>query len=144
MIREYEEDERITALCLSCTKPDCTGTCAEIVRLQREINGDDYSVTLYEHNGMRMSMQEWADHIGCSYYCLWRRVNVLGMTINEAIDYGKPLPTPLHTAFGRQQTMRGWSKEFGISLPTLRSRMRAGMTLEQALSKPVRPKKEAR
>jgi hypothetical protein len=48
-----------------------------------------------------------------------------------------PAEAPTYEAFGRQQKIKQWGAEFGIHPATLLSRLERGITLEEALTRPV-------
>jgi len=56
---------------------------------------------------------------------------------------GDKRPQRLITAYGRTQRVAQWAKESGISKQTIRARLEAGRSPEEAVSKPTAsPKKE--
>lgn len=44
----------------------------------------------------------------------------------------------LRTAFGQDRPLWDWAAKYGIQQGTIRARLRSGMTLEQALTTPLR------
>lgn len=45
-------------------------------------------------------------------------------------------PAALHAAFGKEQSLNDWAKQFCLNIGTVRNRLRQGWTLEAALRKP--------
>ena len=46
--------------------------------------------------------------------------------------------TDTHTLHGKTGTLRDWAAWYGMNYPTLRSRISRGLTLSEALTKPMR------
>lgn len=62
-----------------------------------------------------------------------RGLTALQITAAEAKGYTKP-KVKQYEAFGETKNLNQWAKAVGVSWPTLKSRIDAGMTMEEALT----------
>lgn len=100
---------------------------------------------LYTYKGKTMSMKQWSEATGVSYFTLRNRLDS-GWTIAEAIE--KPVrPTErveesdrLISYRGESKLLTQWAQDLGIRFSTLRSRLeRSGWDAEKAFTNPVKP-----
>lgn len=151
-IKAVYEPPELIELCTNCESPTCQhGDCEKRRNKLKELNGatamrrefvaGDYRIV----SGMRIS--EAARLAGVSYARVWHRMRKDGMTLEQAIyDATHTAPKrgnrPLYyTAFGRTLTVKQWGARSGINYQTLNTRMRHGMSMEEALELgPGRPK----
>jgi hypothetical protein len=67
----------------------------------------------------------------------WLRRNVSATRFNRSVPPASlRKPAVMHEAFGKAQSMDQWADEYGIAKGTVRTRLKLGWTLEQALSTP--------
>lgn len=94
------------------------------------------------YNGKTQLASEWAKEIGMNYKTFLQRLDTL--PINEVFE--KPIkPHFLILEYdGRKQTIREWGKELEINPSTIQNRISKGMTIEEALTKPIAKKGENR
>lgn len=96
----------------------------------------------YTYNGETLTMKQWADKIGISYYTLRNRLDG-GWTIAEAVE-NKVRHTERVSKNDRLISYRGesklltqWAEELNIPFSTLRSRLERGQDIEKAFTSPV-------
>lgn len=134
-----EQDPRLVEFCLNCQRYKCIGVCDEYAKYKREISPRTKRPArgkLWEMDGRKMTLSQWADEYGISERTLRKRTET-GMSINDALTMQPYKRVQRYTAFGRTQPLYDWSEEYGIKTGTLISRMKKGMTLEQALKAPI-------
>lgn len=66
----------------------------------------------------------------------WLRRNVSATRFNHSAPAKLRKPAVVHEAFGKGQSMDQWADEYGIAKGTVRTRLKFGWTLEEALSTP--------
>lgn len=93
----------LIAICMACTRDDCHGECIEYTNKYRELCG------------------------------LPPLQPAKKAKTNQAIRKYTGGSIQKYAAFGREQTMREWAEESGISYHALYQRIKKGMTLEEAL-----------
>lgn len=107
-----------------------------------EVN-DKTRAKLHEHDGQRKTLKQWAKQYGLTTTVLQSRIYKTGLTLAQALTY-KPKKSPcLFTYNGETLNVKQWAERIDISHGTLASRLRHGMSIEQALTAPVqqgRPK----
>ena len=90
----------------------------------------------YLYEDASHTLSEWAQIKDMNYDVLYHRVVDQHMSIEEALT--KPVGRGKVKFNGRWDTIANFAKEYGISVETVRGRMRRqGMTLAQALTIPV-------
>jgi hypothetical protein len=109
----------------------------------REQNNNSRNCHWIEHNGIRDTVAGWASRLGCS-------TQVLRVRLHQKW----PIPDVLSPPFVRQRpkrhskryefqgeslTIPEWAKRTGIPRNTLALRIKAGWSLERALTAAVRP-----
>lgn len=62
----------------------------------------------------------------------------------EALEMKYQPQGELHEAFGQWHRIEEWATLYGMGVTTLRSRLRYGMPLEEALTRPVRKRDNAK
>lgn len=132
---DYAEDRALIDVCLNCPFVRCAGQCAryDAARRRRGKKQMGRPGKLYELNGVRRPLSEWAAALGITVNALDKRLKG-GMTFAQAVAY----PTKWHggrayEAFGESRTLREWAEHVGIPLTTLKSRLYAGWDIERAL-----------
>ena len=98
----------------------------------------------YTYDGRNLTLREWSEETGLSAHVIYTRLNSLGWSIDRALtndlDRGNR-GARLYEYEGKRLTLREWSELKGISLSTLSVRVYTlKMTMEEALTKPVRVK----
>lgn len=99
------------------------------------------------HNGRTELLVVWAEERGISSRTLYQRVFVYGWPVSRAITTPVGPESKGYRQLeldGRVQTLKGWAAEYGINSETLASRLKAGMELREALTKPNRYKHYSR
>jgi len=85
------------------------------------------------YKGETKTIGAWSREKKVSYYTLYERIHVYGMTVAEAIN--KPVQK-LITHQGETKTIKEWSKKKRIKYNTLHRRIfRYNFTIEDALNK---------
>ena len=82
-----------------------------------QANNRETNVVL-THNGMTMTLSQWANHLGCKYGLVasrWKR----GLNTEEVLAPPQYVRGRLVTFEGRTMTMPEWSKELGVPYSTL-------------------------
>lgn len=92
--------------------------------------------------GETKCLVEWSEDSRCQV-----ALNVLELRLNQmGWDFEQALLTPnlkkdhLATFRGETRTLTEWSKRLGVCLGTLRNRLERGSTVEDAFTKPVKPR----
>ena len=110
-------------------------------RLLLPIGGERHT-----YKGRSGTLAEIAKFFGVDADMVRQRVKKLGWGLERAIE------TPVifcagggskkkHFGFGKSLTLRGWSDQCGIGYQTLLARLRAGWTIEAAVSAPLHSRK---
>ena len=136
-----DDDPRLVEMCLNCTRTKCDGVCAEYKAFDRKINPPRrkpvYTAARYEMDGKSLTLVQWAREYGVSYKTLKERMATGKYTLKQALETPTRRINQLFEAFGKRMLMSEWEKESGISQYTLYSRIRRGIPLEEALTKPT-------
>lgn len=92
---------------------------------------------LWEHDGLALTIPEWADRIGVSKAALYARLKK-GASIEEALAPGdqRGHDFKLIEFNGEALTMAQWAERMGIPFYTIRNRLRRGWPVERALTQP--------
>lgn len=102
---------------------------------------------LLEFQGRTMTLAQWAREIGIEETTLWGRIVRRGLSIQEALT--KPVQKQNRRSEKvvefRAETgpVSAFADKFGISKYVVYKRLLAGMSLEEALLTPVRPKQSS-
>lgn len=101
---------------------------------------------LFEYNGKSQNLSSWAKELNMSLNTLYTRIHYKGMSFEEAVT------TPIKEQKrnkelieynGKSQTISAWSRELGININTLYSRIYyKGMTFEEAINAPIKNQKQ--
>lgn len=89
------------------------------------------------YKGETHTIRDWGKILGISEHTIGRRINKLGMTFEEAIT--APVVKAgehLVTYNGETHNIREWAKITGIKEVTISNRLRAGWTVEEAMTPP--------
>ncbi len=110
---------------------------------KREQNNNSRNCRIIERNGVKNTVQGWADQLGCRAAIIYTRLHK-GWSDEEALKppfvRQRPKRASQRYAFqGESLTIPEWAKRTGIPRNTLGLRIKAGWTLERALTAPVRP-----
>lgn len=92
------------------------------------------------YRGKTQSIAAWAREVGLNPATLRYRLKVAGLPMSRALQPG-PLPLGRRDAMrieydGRSQTVRQWADEVGMSVKTLRWRLKSGWPVARALGVP--------
>jgi hypothetical protein len=88
-------------------------------------------------NGETRTLSDWARFTGIPYTVLHDRLVKLGWTTEQALS--KPVWRGRMITFGGETfSLRQWACRAGIAYSTLRLRLRAGWSVEEALTRPSR------
>ena len=89
--RYSQEPRELMDLCLNCTKPDCKGSCAQYRALRgaEPGKGSPRAIAYPGPDGLVLTLKEWEKRSGIPAKTLYNRVNVCGMTMQQAIEKGK-------------------------------------------------------
>lgn len=104
-----------------------------------EQNRNTRQNVILEFNGKRMCLTEWADLLGICKTTLFARIQRDGWSVERALTTpadpaaGRFLPEPV-THNGRTMSVKDWARETGICYGTIKSRLRKGWTVDEALS----------
>lgn len=142
-----KEPRELIELCTHCTAVSCDhGDCEarrqklrELTRraAERRVAGEGSHTIVVE--GLKVS--EAARLAGVSYGRVYFRMVKYGMTLEQAIvdalnsTPGNGCRPILYEVGGVSRTVRQWAHDSGINRYTLESRLRAGMTMAEALEK---------
>lgn len=92
---------------------------------------------LITHNGVTLTLTEWAQRLGITRSTLSARFNLRGWTIDKAmsseIGDGSRLPPRFITHNGMTMNLTQWAKHVGISHSAIHRRLKAGWPLQMAL-----------
>lgn len=96
-----------------------------------------------EFNGECLTVQQWADHLGITKAALHMRIRLgwpleRALTTGDRTGTGKQITAALVEHNGQHRTLQQWAKLYDIQYLTLWSRLRKGMPIGDALTKPVR------
>ncbi len=112
-------------------KPNCQWTTVEEQNKNRRAN------VMITHEGETKCLADWARHFDLSSAILWRRINVNGMTFEEAVAKKVRPKVRAVTAFGKTRRVVEWAMEFGVPAKTISDRLiRAYWHPEDAVSVP--------
>lgn len=84
---------------------------------------------LYEYNGCRKTIKEWAERSNIPEPTLRHRLKI-GWTIKDAIEKPVKLKKLSYIANGKAYSLNELAKEKNISASTLRDRIQTGMSVE--------------
>lgn len=94
-----------------------------------------------EYDGKCMTASEWADELGIQrqtllhrYYAGWSTEDMLTKPVEP---YNHILPQNGIEWNGEKKSIAAWARQYGLKEETVACRLRRGMTLEEALTKPV-------
>jgi len=100
-----------------------------------EQNNNKRSIRRFTFNGETLTLTAWARRTGLPRLCLFLRVYRLGWPIERALTEPRYNAREFH---GERKPLRVLAREHGINSTTVHQRLRRGMTLEQALTTPLR------
>lgn len=92
-------------------------------------------------NGETRTLGEWAKELGIAPGTLSCRLDREKWSIERALTTTKSPPrrnTHWLEYGGRRQSLTAWAKELGTSRATIVSRLKAGMTVAEAVTRPLR------
>lgn len=125
--RAIFEEPALVKMCLNCKRARCPhGTCPEYEQKRREYagtRGQGKPPGLYELNGERRTLNEWATRYGLPSQLLRVRMSK-GATLAEAIEMGNKRRVALHTVDGESLTVSGWAERSGVRTEAFRQFMR--------------------
>lgn len=101
-----------------------------------KVGADNTRTVMYK--GETYTLYQLAKKVGIDYKLLWERLRK-GMSVEEAVTtpVRKSGPAPQrYTIDGESYTVAELSKKYNISTPTLRVRIRSGMSIEEAITCP--------
>ncbi|HXQ34629.1 MAG TPA: hypothetical protein VN843_11510 [Anaerolineales bacterium] len=115
------------------------GNCRWATSVQQVCNRSNTVRVPYK--GQELTLTEISEQTGVSYRLLQARIFRDGLDPETAAS--KPKETPdLHEFNGQKGTLNQLAKNQGIGYHTVFARLKNGLTLEEALTKPVRRKSE--
>lgn len=126
--------------CLNCRAISCRwGNCAAFKAQMQQDSKPRKAALYYTAFGETRTLSEWARIGGLKKSTLYGRVELRGLSVEEAIRMGEPQKgskAKEREAFGEKRTLTEWARLYGIEPNTLGHRMnKCGMTLEAALLK---------
>lgn len=128
------------ALCIHCTRAECSGDCPERKRVAQEARAHGRDGKLFELDGQRRTLAEWAALYQMSEATLLSRMTRCGMTLRGAVS--KPVSRRLQYRIGgRSDTAKGWAERYGLSASALYWRIKKGMDIESAIADAVKHRK---
>lgn len=84
-----DDDPRLVALCLNCTKKKCVGLCDEYAVLRHQISPfaakAKYRGKLWEMDGRWQTLTQWAHEYGLCDRTLRKRIE-RGMSLKDALN----------------------------------------------------------
>ena len=87
------------------------------------------------YNGKTQNLKQWCDELNLSYNVIAQRISTYHWSIEKAFETeGNPNKRML-TYKGKTQNLNAWCRELGIKQATLSLRLKAGWSVERALSK---------
>lgn len=92
----------------------------------------------YDWRGQELCLTEIEETEGLPAGTLVRKVAEYGWDLERAVSYTNTTKAIFITAWGRTQRATDWSKEMGVSYSTIKSRLRRGISGEDAVS-PAKP-----
>ena len=103
---------------------------------------------LHKYNGGLYTLKEIARMNNVKYSTLHNRLRLSGfkMSIAEALEYTargpRKYPSPTYNYHGKYMTLQEIASITGISVVTIRNRIHAGWTIEEAADTPIRAKRD--
>lgn len=88
----------------------------------------------YEINGERKTLGDWCRLYGLSYSSVFYRINVLGMSVEKALNHAPISSNDVYTINGVSKALKNWCRCAGISFRKVAVRLYNGWTLEEALT----------
>lgn len=105
---------------------------------------------LHTHNGLTMTLAEWAKHLGLHYHTLANRLRKnwpIERVLTSQKFKGKCHPSTIIEHDGRAMTVAEWANYLGLKHNTLYARLMRGVPINVALSRRrlprARPKRRA-
>ncbi len=87
------------------------------------------------YKGKTQNLKQWCDELNLSYNVIAQRISTYHWSIEKAFETeGNPNKRML-TYKGKTQNLNAWCRELGIKQATLSLRLKAGWSVERALSK---------
>ncbi len=90
---------------------------------------------LYEYDNQKLTLEDWAKKTGIPLKTLRDRIQKNKWTIEKAVTYQKECSTY------QGKTIQEWNKILGVNEEAIQCRLRRGMTLEEAITRPFRKSK---
>ena len=115
----------------------CKANCRWATREQQSQNKSD--VVLYEWNGERHCLAEWARRLGIRHGVLYGRLKEFGWPLERVLtEPVQQRPNPQYELDGERHDLAGWARISGMKRRTLSMRLQRGWSLERALNERVR------
>lgn len=131
------------------------GNCRWVTRKEQCRN--KRTSVLFEYNGERLTVQDWANRFGRGFGYTYRRLFLYGLTAQEAMAElrgpVRAVPRAMKRGFvdrvrnnartrritvnGQTRCLTEWSEVSGIPMGVIRDRLRLGWTAERAMREPV-------
>ena len=122
-------------ICFTCDKRDCPGICERIDGKTRKHRPPDR--TLYECQGLEMTIGDWARAVGMHPSTLTYRIRVKGMDMETALTRkvaNSTTDTQLYTVGNRAMSISDWARELGKSPALLYRCIANGLTMPEIVT----------
>lgn len=110
------------------------------ITMKEQANNTSWNRML-KYNGENMTMSEIADKAEVKYYLLEKKINKLGMTVEDAIKSIKEYKKEEITFNGITKTVSEFAEEYGMTYHQLKKRLMRDWTIERALTQPLRKRR---
>ncbi len=87
----------------------------------------------YEINGERKTLGDWCRLYGLTYSSVFYRINVLGMSVEKALNHTPISSNDVYTINGISKALKNWCRCARIPFRKVAGRLYNGWTLEEAL-----------
>lgn len=91
-----------------------------------------------EYNGQTMTATQLSEELNVGSEFVYQRLN-RGTPVDEIVEQAKEYRNTFHTYKGKLKTLSGHAIDYGISYKTLKKRMSAGLTIDEAIELPAMP-----
>ena len=132
-------NNKVAQICLNCTSAECaSGKCVRYARKLRQLREElgmyvpqakperPKGKKLYEHNGKRLTIEEWSIETGISDGTIRTRLG-RGASFEDAISKPvKTTPVMCEEYEGQKKPLYTWCRMYGIDVATCKTRLKNG------------------
>lgn len=118
----------------------CPDNCRWVnAKTQSNNMSRNFNITI---GGETRTLKEWCEYYNVSYKTVFSRIRYCGYDPEEAIFAQSDCRERLVTFNGETKSVKEWEEEVGIMAATIRRRLDAGWSVEDALTTPVGGKRK--